>query len=112
MALLACIVLKKFASHITDSHSLLIQSKYFENLSIGVLNLFDANEPDYKNEILILSPLELMNQRNSLELAVEGGVLKFLATSCIQNVLTKIWNGILSTEESTLLSFKVNINTN
>ena len=76
-------------------------------MAIGVLSLFDENEPDYKNQTILLNGVRELDDKNCLDLAVEGQHQQFVATPSVQGVITKIWNGFLT--PSTNIGSKIKV---
>jgi len=69
--------------------------RYFEKLSIKILDLFDKNESDFFNDNLLLTRNPHFTV-HILQFANNAGREKFMATNCAQKVLDEIWNnGIL-----------------
>ena len=77
-------------------------------MAIGVVKLIEDNEPEYKNHVIILSGIKELGDRNCLDFAVKGNHQQFVATSCVQSVITKIWDGFIPPSDSLSTQIKVN----
>ena len=64
----------------------------FEEMSIGVLNIFDSTTDDLINGVILLRKIPFYNL-DCLQMAVESDCQKFVALSSVQNLLTGIWYG-------------------
>lgn len=81
-------------------------NRNFANLAIGVLKLYETYQEDELTFEKLLKRIPLF-EMNCLEMAYAGGQQKFLASSCVQTLLTKIWIGDLPNKEDRLTNIKV-----
>ncbi len=85
-------------------NQLLIFISYFENLSLGVLNVFDINTDDRINIEILLNRI-LYFKTHTLQMAQIGDCKQFVAHPAVQNLLTSIWIGQISFK----IGFKQNL---
>ena len=81
-----------------------IYTSEFENLAIGVLNIFDLNSDDLINSIVLLRQINIYGM-DCLQMAVEARCLKFVSLPTVQILITEIWNGNLTMSKG----FKANL---
>lgn len=67
-------------------------ANYFEEMAIGVLNIFDATTDDLINGVILLRKIPFYNL-DCLQMAVIADCKKFVSLSSVQNLLTDIWHG-------------------
>jgi hypothetical protein len=75
-------------------------------MAIGVLNLFDATTDDLINGVILLRKIPLYNL-DCLQMAVEADCQKFVALTSVQNLLTGIWYGKVSSKSGVKATLKV-----
>ena len=78
----------------------------FEQMAIGVLNIFDATTDDLINGVILLRKIPFFNL-DCLQMAVEADCKKFVSLSSVQNLLTDIWYGKIASTSGLKASFKV-----
>jgi len=71
-------------------YSFILKIRLFEEMSIGVLNIFDESSVDGLNGVILLQKIPYYNM-NCLEMASESKSQKFLSVTSVQNLLTEIW---------------------
>ena len=77
---------------------------YFEDLAVGVLDIFDANNDD--NSISIFFETEVPYfKANPLFIGRMGSCKKFIAHPTVQNYLTTMWYG----QKSIKIGFSQNL---
>jgi len=92
-ALFASHLLKSIASQFTDlGNELRKSADDFEDMAIGVLQIFDKTTDDILNGVILLRRIPFYGL-DCLQMAVEGDCQKFVALSAVQNLLTDIWYG-------------------
>lgn len=92
-ALFASKLLKSMSTEIPDLTGDIIKVAHdFEEMAIGVLNIFDKSTDDIINGVILLRKIPFYNM-DCLQMAVEGDCQKFVALSSVQNLLTDIWFG-------------------
>ncbi len=99
LSLLAKIILQFFSTKLDDSSEILKSAGDFEKLACGILEFFDKNEPDQLNDYLLLNKIGYMGDSHTLEIAVHGKCEQFVANTCVQNVLDKVWNFVFLSEK-------------
>ncbi len=98
-ALFASNLLKKMAARLSDMEGHLTQAgNYFEETACGVLTLFDENNDDLMNGVILLQKVPYYEDLNSLEIAIQGDCLKFISLSCVQTLITSVWNGEIASK--------------
>ena len=75
-------------------------------MAVGVLEFFDAAFDDRKVHASLRAEIDLFGV-NCLEIAYIGDCQKFLASSCVQNLLDKEWYGEVTNKSGLVTSFKV-----
>jgi hypothetical protein len=75
-------------------------------MACGVLNIFDNNSNDLINGIVLLQIIPYFGI-DCLQMAVEARCLKFLALPTVQNLVTDIWNGKISSKSGFKAALKV-----
>lgn len=78
----------------------------FEGMAIGVLNIFDSTTDDLINGVILLRKIPFYNL-DCLQMAVEAECQKFVALSSVQNLLTDIWYGKITSNPGIKASIKV-----
>ncbi|XP_033100595.1 transient receptor potential cation channel subfamily M member-like 2 isoform X2 [Anneissia japonica] len=104
-ALTSCMILRNMSEkHYDDDHKedLSRLSDVFEDNAIGVLNEC-YNDDKEKMSINLIRELHQWGRATCFRLAIEGKMKKFLNHEGIQYLLTDIWMGKLSTENSNLI---------
>ena len=92
-ALFASKLLKSMSSEVSDLNTDIIKvAKDFEEMAIGVINIFDKSTDDIINGVILLRKIPFYNL-DCLQMAVEGDCQKFVALSSVQSLLTDIWYG-------------------
>ena len=76
-------------------------------MAIGVVKLLENNEPEYKSHVIILTGIKELGDKNCLDFAVKGNHQHFVATSCVQSVITKIWDGFIPPSDTLSAQLKV-----
>lgn len=76
------------------------------DLANGVLDLFDKALDDEPNFYYLNNDISYFGF-DCLKIAVVGDRQRFVASSCVQNFLTKLWHGEISTKKNTSTSIKV-----
>ena len=66
-------------------------------MAIGVLNIFDLNSDDLMNSIILLEKIPIYKM-DCLQMAVKAKCLKFVSLPAVQNLITEIWNGNMSSK--------------
>ncbi len=79
-------------------------------MSIGVLNIFDSITDDLINSVILLRKIPFYNL-DCLQMAVKADCKRFVALSSVQNLLTDIWCGKISSKTSYKGGFKVHTDT-
>jgi len=98
-ALFASNLLKKMATRLSDMEGHLTEvGNYFEDTACGVLTLFDENNDDLMNGVILLQKVPYYEDLNSLEIAIQGDCLKFISLSCVQTLITSVWNGEIASK--------------
>ncbi len=64
------------------------------DISIGVLDMIDNSLDESTNFKYLLEKVSVFGL-DCVEMAVIGNCQKFIATKTVQNLLTKLWNGVL-----------------
>ena len=82
-------------------------TSYFEGAACGVLTLFDDNSDDLMNGVILLQKVPYYKDLNALEMAIQGNCLKFISLSCVQTLITSVWNGDIASKEGFIATFKV-----
>jgi hypothetical protein len=75
-------------------------------MAVGILNLYDAS----KDEIVVFDKMLKEVPAfgiNFLELASAGRREAFLASTCVQNYLTRTWYGEITTKDDKITNLKV-----
>lgn len=75
-------------------------------MSVDLVNMFDQSMDDESNYKYLLSEVSIFGL-NCLQLAVIGMRRKFVATSLVQNLLTQIWNGKVTSRTDLKTRLKV-----
>ena len=75
-------------------------------MAVGVLNLLDSTFDDDENFEYLSNDVDIFGY-SCLQIAEVGKCYKFVATPCVQNYLTKVWYGDISTKHNILTKFKV-----
>ena len=75
-------------------------------MAIGVLELFDNVSNESENFQYLSSEIEMFDYSCN-EIAVVGNCYNFVATTCVQNYLTTVWYGGISTNPNLLTKLKV-----
>lgn len=75
-------------------------------MAVGVLELFDAAFDDSQVHATLKVEIDLFGL-DCLEIAYIGGCQKFLASTCVQNLLEKDWYGELTNKTGLFTSVKV-----
>jgi hypothetical protein len=75
-------------------------------MAIGVLNLFDSTTDDLINGVILLRKIPFFNL-DCLQMAVEADCQRFVALSSVQNLLTDIWFGKVTSKTGLKASLKV-----
>lgn len=78
----------------------------FEQMAIGVLNIFDATTDDLINGVILLRKIPFY-KLDCLQMAVEADCKKFVSLSSCQNLLTDIWYGKIASKSGMKASIKV-----
>ena len=73
---------------------------YYEELACGVLKTFDENSDDTKDGIILLQKAPGYFNQDCFETAIQGAdaCTKFISLNCIQNLITRLWDGPLNTK--------------
>jgi len=107
-ALFASNILKKMATRLSDLESHLNEEgKYFEDTACSVLTYFDKNNDDLKNGDILLQKVPYYEDLNCLDLAIQGNCLKFISLSCVQTLITSVWNGEIASKSGLLGTINV-----
>ena len=77
-------------------------------MAIGVLNLFDSTTDDLINGVILLRKIPYFNL-DCLQMAVEANCQKFVSLTSVQNLLTDIWYGKVSSKSGIKANIKVKI---
>ena len=77
-------------------------------MAIGVLNIFDSTTDDLINGVILLRKIPFFNL-DCLQMAVEADCQKFVALSSVQNLLTDIWYGKVTSKSGAKASLKVTL---
>ena len=81
-------------------------ANYFEEMAIGVLNIFDATTDDLINGVILLRKIPFYNL-DCLQMAVIADCKTFVSLSSVQNLLTDIWHGKIIANAGFKAGFKV-----
>lgn len=73
------------------------------------MKLFDEHSDDLINGIILLQKVPYYDDLDCLEMAVEGGCLRFISLSCVQTLITHIWNGDIALKEGFKASLRVSL---
>ncbi|XP_033100603.1 transient receptor potential cation channel subfamily M member-like 2 [Anneissia japonica] len=101
-ALTSCMILKNMSEKEDDAdhkEHLSRLSDAFEDFAIGVLNEC-YNEDEERTSIILVREFHQWGRATCLSLAVNGRMKKFVSQQGVQNLLTEIWMGKLSKENS------------
>jgi hypothetical protein len=82
-------------------------SSYYEETACGVLNLFDENNDDLLNSVILLARPPFYKDLDCLEMAIQGKCLNFIAMSSVQTLITNIWNAEIGAIEGFQANVKV-----
>lgn len=83
----------------------------FEDLAIGVMNVFDTNTRDSMNGVLMQTEIPYM-KTDCLDFAVQCECRRFVALPSIQNVITEMWYCKLIHKQASSFKIKVNLTWN
>lgn len=75
-------------------------------MAIGVLNIFDGTTDDLINGVILLRKIPMFNL-DCLQMAVEADCQKFVSLSSVQNLLTDIWLGKVTSKSGSKATIKV-----
>ena len=64
----------------------------FEDMAIGVLEVFDKSTRDNVQDVLVIRYIESLKM-DCLELAVHCDCVNFVSNSIVQRILDNIWEG-------------------
>ncbi|XP_033100604.1 transient receptor potential cation channel subfamily M member-like 2 [Anneissia japonica] len=101
-ALTSCIILKNMSEKEEDvdrKEHLSELSDGFEDFAIGVLNEC-YNEDEERTSIILLRELDQWGNATCLSLAVNGTMRRFVSQQGVQHLMSEIWMGKLSNENS------------
>ena len=87
---------------------LFLNYSQFEDMAIGVMNVFDNNTRDSMNGVLMKTEVPFM-KHDFLYFAVQCECKNFVALPSIQSVITDLWYGLLIHKAGTQFKLKVGI---
>ncbi len=79
-------------------------AKDFENLAIGILNVFEEHTRKHVNDVLLIRYYDFIKM-NCLQLAFEAECDDFIAHNVTQQAVEKLWNGNEYDEKELVSSF-------
>jgi hypothetical protein len=59
------------------------------------------------NKLILLQKIPFYEDLDCLELAIQGNCKKFISLTCVQNLITEIWNGEVNVKGGFKGSLKV-----
>ncbi len=69
-----------------------INKREFENLAIGILDVYDQHTTDNVRDVLVIRYLDFI-EMDCLELAVDCKCERFLAHRVVQKTMDELWKG-------------------
>ena len=75
-------------------------------MAIGVLNSLEISSKEYLNFKYLEKEIEIYGL-DCLKIANLGKQKRFIASSCVQNLLNEKWNGGVNPQDGLWVSFKV-----
>lgn len=78
----------------------------FVDMSVGLVNMFDETLDDESNYTHLLNEVSIFGL-NCLQMAVIGNRKKFVSAALVQNLLTQIWNGKVTSRTDLATRIKV-----
>ena len=83
--------------------------RYFEEAACTVLKMFDENENDLMNGLVLLQKSSLYGDLDCFDMALQGDEVKFkfFSMPSVQTLLTNLWNGEVKIKSGLMNALKV-----